>query len=312
MSEIQLSSIRVEDRLREDLGELGELMASIQQYGLLHPIVIDDKRRLIAGHRRLEASRRLGKKRIEVKLLGELSAEERREIELEENVQRKDLTPYERSKNIAERAEAAKERAQQELVANAATKDRVRGRPKEASTKQAAEKTGIPRRTIGVAEEHVSAGEKYPFLQDRRWSQRAALDMAKLLDDIGEKDVEYLFEFCTNGYGGAPKTIRAFFETWHGASPALKEKLKKRLAGHRQESSRTVSVMAKCAPNPDPALVWTSGACRELKSMLSKRPKGDGLISALRDCLAAVERFRELADGHNKKSIEELRKELLS
>ena len=90
MSTIQLDSIKVDDPLREDLGELGELMASIQQYGLLHPIVVDDKRRLIAGHRRLEACKRLGKKRMDVKFYGELSQEERREIELEENVQRKE------------------------------------------------------------------------------------------------------------------------------------------------------------------------------------------------------------------------------
>ena len=44
------------------------------------------RRHLIAGQRRLEAYKRLGKKRIEVKFYGELSKEARRELELEEKL----------------------------------------------------------------------------------------------------------------------------------------------------------------------------------------------------------------------------------
>lgn len=314
MSEIQLSSIRVEERLREDLGELGELMASIQQYGLLHPIVIDDKRRLIAGHRRLEACKRLGKKRVEVKSLGELSADERREIELEENIRRKDLTEYERSRKTRELVEVAQEIAAKEISPTVGEKSKPRrGRPKKpGSQAAAAERTGIPQQTISRANEHVSAGEKYHFLQDRRWSQTAAIKMAKVLDDIGRDDVEYLFRFCSDGRGGAPKQIAAFFETWRAADAKTRKKLRKSLEADRHRSSRTVSLMAKTSPRADPALHWVDDAIPRLRSLIQKRPKGDGLLPEMRGLMVRLQAFESVAEEYNRTSIEKLRKELMS
>lgn len=96
---IPIEEILVEARQREDLGDIDSLAASIAKYGLLHPIVVEEfpsddnyTYRLIAGQRRLEAHILLGYDRIDALPFHELSEVERRALELEENIRRKDLT----------------------------------------------------------------------------------------------------------------------------------------------------------------------------------------------------------------------------
>ena len=57
---LDLASITVTSRFRRDMGDIDALAASIRELGLLHPIVVDTDRTLVAGQRRLEACRRLG------------------------------------------------------------------------------------------------------------------------------------------------------------------------------------------------------------------------------------------------------------
>lgn len=57
---------------------------------------------------------RLGWEEIDVRFYGSLSAEERYEIELEENLRCKDLTSYERSKTMMRLPEAAAEALREE------------------------------------------------------------------------------------------------------------------------------------------------------------------------------------------------------
>ena len=64
-----ISKIRVGKRFRKDIGELETLKNSIQEIGLLQPIVVDEKNNLIAGQRRLMACKELGWKEIDVKIV---------------------------------------------------------------------------------------------------------------------------------------------------------------------------------------------------------------------------------------------------
>ena len=57
---IPLSAIRVGKRHRKDLGDIRFLARSIQEIGLLHPVVIRPEGKLIAGERRLWALKLLG------------------------------------------------------------------------------------------------------------------------------------------------------------------------------------------------------------------------------------------------------------
>src|SRR6266480_1846941 len=55
-----IAAIKIGNRHRHDLGNVGLLAASIADVGLLHPIVITFDRTLIAGARRIAACRQLG------------------------------------------------------------------------------------------------------------------------------------------------------------------------------------------------------------------------------------------------------------
>lgn len=97
---IPISSILVLDRQRQDLGDIPALANSIASKGLIHPIVINQERRLIAGGRRLAAHAHLGKTHIAVTWKETLSSDELHELELEENIRRKEMSWQERCLNI--------------------------------------------------------------------------------------------------------------------------------------------------------------------------------------------------------------------
>ena len=93
--QVMISSIKVPDRVRKDLGNLDPLMQSLGRCGQLNPITVSRDLELIAGHRRLSAAQRLGWKMIDATVVDGLTEERRLEMELEENIYRKDFTPDE-------------------------------------------------------------------------------------------------------------------------------------------------------------------------------------------------------------------------
>ncbi|MCL2705726.1 MAG: ParB N-terminal domain-containing protein [Spirochaetaceae bacterium] len=82
----------LKNRVRKDIGNLDFLMESMNKFGQLHPIVLNSKLQLIAGNRRLEAAKRLGWQSIDANIIDVNSKAELLEIEIEENIQRKDFT----------------------------------------------------------------------------------------------------------------------------------------------------------------------------------------------------------------------------
>jgi len=90
---LPISDIKVndDDRQRKDLTGIEDLMASITRIGQLNPIILDQDNNLIAGRRRLEALRRLGRTQAKVSILGDLDAGARQLVELDENLRRVDL-----------------------------------------------------------------------------------------------------------------------------------------------------------------------------------------------------------------------------
>lgn len=93
--QMRIEEIIIKKRIRIDLGELDPLMESIKKYGLMNPVVINRNNELIAGHRRLESVKRLGWKVIEVVVMDRQNEVEQLEMEIEENIQRKNLTTEE-------------------------------------------------------------------------------------------------------------------------------------------------------------------------------------------------------------------------
>ncbi|MDR1277606.1 MAG: ParB N-terminal domain-containing protein [Treponema sp.] len=93
--QIPLDDIVIKSRIRKDLGDLNNLAASLKQYGQISPIVISRKNILIAGERRLEAARLLGWRTINVEIIDAPGDLAKLEIEVEENIQRRDFAPEE-------------------------------------------------------------------------------------------------------------------------------------------------------------------------------------------------------------------------
>ncbi|MDO8529159.1 MAG: ParB/RepB/Spo0J family partition protein [bacterium] len=84
-------------RLAFDEGKLAELAASIKEHGIIQPLVVTQKGNqfeLIAGERRLEASKRAGIEKVPV-IIREAGEKEKMELAIVENVQRHDLNPIE-------------------------------------------------------------------------------------------------------------------------------------------------------------------------------------------------------------------------
>lgn len=104
---MNITDIKCDGRLREDLGDIEGLAASISRLGLIQPIVVEEKTNiLIAGGRRLAAMTSLGFTDLEhgkhFLWHSEIPEDARRELELEENVRRKEMNWKERVCAIAE------------------------------------------------------------------------------------------------------------------------------------------------------------------------------------------------------------------
>lgn len=90
--QIGLGDVLIRKRIRKNLGDLTLLMDSMRRHGLLNPIVITRDRELVAGHRRLEAARRLGWHRITASVIDTKQETSLLEVEIDENTQRKNLS----------------------------------------------------------------------------------------------------------------------------------------------------------------------------------------------------------------------------
>ena len=89
--QIKIVEIKIEGRMRKMFGNIEELAGSLSRFGLLNPVVIDGENNLVAGHRRILAAKHLGWDMITFRRLEQLDPVVRQEIELEENIRRKDL-----------------------------------------------------------------------------------------------------------------------------------------------------------------------------------------------------------------------------
>lgn len=91
---LMIATIKVGDRHRKDLGDLEPLARSIEENGLLHPVVVTSDYTLVAGYRRLEACRDVLKwTEIDATVIDPANPVR---AEHDENVQRKSLLPSER------------------------------------------------------------------------------------------------------------------------------------------------------------------------------------------------------------------------
>ena len=89
---IRISEIQIKKRIRKDFGNLNELAESMNIHGLMNPIVLTSDKILIAGQRRLESAKKLGWENIEATIIEAPTKIDKLEMEIEENLHRKDFT----------------------------------------------------------------------------------------------------------------------------------------------------------------------------------------------------------------------------
>jgi ParB family chromosome partitioning protein len=90
--QIPIDDIVIKKRIRKELGDLTPLTESLRRFGLMNPILVNKRNVLIAGRRRLEAARTLGWKTINAISVDARDVLTKLELELEENVQRRELS----------------------------------------------------------------------------------------------------------------------------------------------------------------------------------------------------------------------------
>ena len=103
LSEIALSKIEPDpNQPRRDLGDLSELAASIRELGLIQPIIVSivghERYRILAGERRFTAAGKAGLLTVPA-IVRSVDEHYRQELQLVENLHRKDLNPFEEAKS---------------------------------------------------------------------------------------------------------------------------------------------------------------------------------------------------------------------
>lgn len=94
VSIVDPNDVTVPERQRREL-KVDDLVDSIKRHGVLHPIIVTKDFVLIAGGRRLEACRKLGRK-VPYRFYEALGPVEQAIVELEENVKRSNISWQER------------------------------------------------------------------------------------------------------------------------------------------------------------------------------------------------------------------------
>jgi len=87
---------------RQVMGDLTELIASIAEQGILEPLVVrqrGDRFQIVAGERRYQAAVQVGLRELPV-VVRDVDDTEMLELALIENLQRKDLTPFEEAEAL--------------------------------------------------------------------------------------------------------------------------------------------------------------------------------------------------------------------
>jgi len=103
---LQIDQIKVDDRCRKDLGDINAMAKSLNEYGMLHPVVVlqsgEGFFQLIAGERRLTGAKRAGWDEVPVTIFKDRNELQVRSMELEENIKRKNLTIAEQARGVKE------------------------------------------------------------------------------------------------------------------------------------------------------------------------------------------------------------------
>ena len=270
---VAIGEIIVADRLREEYGDVSALAESIRAHGLLHPITVDQDNRLIAGERRLRAMKQLGYTEVEVRRWTLLDENERREIELEENIRRKDLTPYERNKNLVELAEVAKQVEAKTISPESGKTPKV-GRPPKSIISEAkiAERIGVPRQTIQEAQKHVATADSFPVFQKPEWKAYHVLEAAEVIERLPEEDRQPVADLIDQPYCPPQAAIPVLRNLAKMDAPERKEILTLATSEDSRDRSLAMTRAAELPPMPDERYLVLEQAVTQIRRAIKIHP----------------------------------------
>lgn len=176
---VLITNIKIGERFRKEYGGITELAESIKNVGLLHPIVLDSDNNLMAGGRRLVAMNELGWVEVPVTRLADCDELTRREIELEENVQREDLTWQEKAKLTEEI-----DRLKREKYGDGA-KDRIAGH----SLQDTADLLGVSKSKAGADIQLAEAMKMFPELEECKTADEANRTLKKMVEKLAVQEL---------------------------------------------------------------------------------------------------------------------------
>jgi ParB family chromosome partitioning protein len=196
--DVPLNEIEVGERRRQDYGDIGALAKGIERVGLREPIIVDrngkkNHYRLVAGERRLRAASMLKWPTIPAQLVEHLSETELRDIELEENENRKPLTECERTRTFtsAKRLVDSAKRAAQLISQGPCEKDPRGRKPRDGAAKiDIAAALGVSHQTIRNAEQQIETAQRFPFMQTGNWRQSDVLRIRERIEELPEEERE--------------------------------------------------------------------------------------------------------------------------
>ncbi|MFH1031094.1 MAG: DNA methyltransferase [Chloroflexota bacterium] len=152
---MKIKDIIIDGRHRKDMGDIQGLAESIKRVGLLHPVVVTNDGKLIAGERRIKAFELLGIEDIPVTVI---DLKEIVQGEYQENIQRKDFLPSEAVAIAREVRPKEQEEAKERELAGKPSATFAEGETRQ----KVAKYVGVSHTTLAKAETVVEAAEKEP------------------------------------------------------------------------------------------------------------------------------------------------------
>lgn len=292
---LRLEWIVVQDRRREDFGDIDGLAASLARYGLLHPVVVDDDNVLVAGERRLRAARSLGWEEIDARRFSGLTKTEKDEIELEENLQRKDLSPHEQSKTVVRLAETAaevlKEQAETRADSTQVSKGSRGPSRTPGSLRDVAERIGVPEATIRAAQKHVETAEAMPVFTAPDVKQYHVLEAREKLERLPEGERPKATALI-NQAGIPPKDAIAILGNLAEMPAENRQHIfAKAESADSRDRSDALTEAAKLPPMPDPRAALLIKAIAVIQQAERMFPD-DPMTPAIAEAKAVVDALR--------------------
>jgi ParB/RepB/Spo0J family partition protein len=286
---VALDKVEVGVRRRQKLGNLRSLARSIEQHGLLHPILVRNGNQLVAGQRRLEACRLLGWSTIPVRRVDGLSDDELRAVELEENTERLDLTTYEQTKERMREIQRAVLEVSNKSVGKP-------GRPSKAgiSREKIAEATGIPPQDQRRYEKHAVVADQYPFMQKPEWKQYNVLEAAERLEQLPERDRTHVAALIDQPGIPPRKAIHIIGHIAAMEPPQRKEIFALAKSHDAMDRRLALTKAAELPPPADPGVVNFVTAARTVRDGARNtriewaRPKAEAIAVGLDELVARM------------------------